>query len=48
MEDILAKIMKDASPTKHSAVKQSCLESQGLLNCSYIFALNIFSEYYFI
>ncbi|XP_054716947.1 brefeldin A-inhibited guanine nucleotide-exchange protein 3-like [Uloborus diversus] len=28
MEDILGKIMKDASSTKHAAVKQSCLESQ--------------------
>ncbi|XP_035228366.1 brefeldin A-inhibited guanine nucleotide-exchange protein 3-like [Stegodyphus dumicola] len=31
MEDILAKIMKDASTTKHPYVKQSCLESQELL-----------------
>lgn len=29
MEDILAKIMKDASSTKHAAIKQSCLQSQG-------------------
>ncbi|GFT42290.1 brefeldin A-inhibited guanine nucleotide-exchange protein 3 [Nephila pilipes] len=31
MEDILAKIMKDASSTKHASIKQSCLESQELL-----------------
>ncbi|CAL1288840.1 unnamed protein product [Larinioides sclopetarius] len=31
MEDILAKIMKDASAAKHASVKQSCLESQELL-----------------
>ncbi|KAF8773265.1 hypothetical protein HNY73_015938 [Argiope bruennichi] len=31
MEDILAKIMKDASATKHANIKQSCLESQELL-----------------
>ncbi|GFR02809.1 brefeldin A-inhibited guanine nucleotide-exchange protein 3, partial [Trichonephila clavata] len=31
MEDILAKIMKDASSTKHASLKQSCLESQELL-----------------
>lgn len=37
MEDILAKVMKDASSTKHSAVKQSCLESQGLKNTYVVF-----------
>ncbi|KAG8200080.1 hypothetical protein JTE90_001936 [Oedothorax gibbosus] len=31
MEDVLAKIMKDASSTKHAHIKQSCLQSQELL-----------------
>ncbi|XP_071040403.1 brefeldin A-inhibited guanine nucleotide-exchange protein 3 [Parasteatoda tepidariorum] len=31
MEDILAKIMKDASTNKHANIKRSCLESQELL-----------------
>ncbi|GIY54583.1 brefeldin A-inhibited guanine nucleotide-exchange protein 3 [Caerostris extrusa] len=31
MEDILAKIMKDASSSKHGNIKKSCLESQELL-----------------